>query len=104
MSGTRYRAGRPAARQDSGLLGDMAAWNRAHCEDNSERIERLRRNLRLAQRVELTPRQAEMIHLYYDLGYNQSQIARELGIYKSSVSRTLKRGRERLKRYLKYSL
>jgi len=104
MSGTRYKAGRPAIRQDSGLLGDVAAWNRANSEDNSERIERLRRNLRLAQRVELTSRQAEMIHLYYDLGYTQSQIAQELGVYKSSVSRTLKRGKERLKRYLKYSL
>ena len=103
MSGTRYRA-RPAAfRRDNELLGDMAAWNLANGEDNSEQMERLRRNLRLAQKLELTPRQAEMIHLYYDRGYSMPQIARELGIYTSSVSKTLKRGMERLKRYLKYS-
>lgn len=104
MSGTHYRTGRGPVRRGGELMGAMAAWNRENSGDNSERMERLRRNLRLAQRTELTPRQAEMIHLYYDLGHSQTQIARELGIYKSSVSRTLKRGRERLKRYLKYSL
>ena len=32
-----------------------------------------------------------------------AQIARELGITKSAVSRTLARGRARIKRYLQYS-
>ena len=45
-----------------------------------------------------------MIHLYYDLGLSMPQIAARLGITKSTVSRTLARGRERLKRYLQYSL
>ena len=31
-------------------------------------------------------------------------IAKELGVDKSTVSRTLSRGRKRLKRYLQYSL
>ena len=53
--------------------------------------------------MELTDKQAEMIHLYYDLGMSIPQIAREKGLHKSSVSRTLARGRERLKRYLQYS-
>ncbi len=104
MSGTRYKPRPAAARRDNEFLGDLAAWNRASGEDNSERLERLRKNLRLARQLELTPRQAEMLHLHYDLGLSVTQIAREQGIYKSSVSRTLRRGRERLKRYLKYSL
>lgn len=104
MRGTRYEP-RPAQmwRNNEGI-GDLAAWNRANGEDNSEQLERLRKNLRTARRAELTPRQAEMIHLHYDLGLSVTEIAREQGVYKSSVSRTLRRGRERLKRYLKYCL
>lgn len=96
---------RPAVlRRNNEFLGDMAYWERENGEDNSEQLERMRRNLRRVRAAELTERQAEMVHLYYDLGMNMPQIARELGITKSSVSRTLARGRERLKRYLQYSL
>lgn len=86
------------------FLGDLAAWERAHGEDNSDQLERLRSNLRKARSAELTPRQSEMMHLYYDLGLSMTQIAGELGVTKSTVSRTLSRGRKRLKRYLQYSL
>lgn len=89
--------------RDNEFWGDLAAWERANSEDNSEQLARLRRNLRRVRETELTPRQAEMLRLYYDLGMSIPQIAREKGLHKSSVSRTLKRGRERLKRYLQYS-
>ena len=89
--------------RDNEIWGDLAAWERDNSEDNEEQLERLRRNLKRVRDVELTERQAEMIHLYYDLGMSIPQIAREQGLHKSSVSRTLKRGRERLKRYLQYS-
>ena len=94
---------RSGKRRGREVLGDLAAWERANGEDNSEAIARLRRNLRRVRREELTSRQAEMLHLYYDLGMSIPQIAREQGVHKSSVSRTLRRGRERLKRYLQYS-
>ncbi|MBD5162763.1 MAG: sigma-70 family RNA polymerase sigma factor [Oscillibacter sp.] len=104
MTGARYNPARKAlTRRDNEFLGDMAAWERANGEDNSEQLARLRRNLRRVRESELTDRQAEMIHLYYDLGMSIPQIAQEKGLNKSSVSRTLKRGRERLKRYLQYS-
>lgn len=103
MSGTRYKPKSPISLRDNEFLGDMAAWNRANGEDNSEQMERLRRNLKKARQMELTPRQAEMVHLYYDLGLSMSQIGEQLGVTKSSVSRTLSRGRKRLKRYLQYS-
>ena len=89
--------------RDNEFWGDLAAWERASGEDNEEQMERLRRNLKRVRDMELTDRQAEMIHLYYDLGMSIPQIAREQGVHKSSVSRTLKRGRERLKKYLQYS-
>lgn len=85
------------------VLRDLAAWERANGEDNGEQMERLRRNLKKVRRQELTPRQEEMIHLYYDLGLNMPQVARQLGVTKSTVSRTLARGKKRLKRYLQYS-
>ena len=53
--------------------------------------------------AELTARQAEMLHMYYDLGLTMTQVAHELGVNKSSVSRTIARGRERLRRCLQYS-
>ena len=103
MSGTRYNPEKAAVRRNNEFLGDMAAWDRANGEDNSEQMERLRRNLKKVRRAELTPRQAEMVHLYYDLGMTMPQIAAQLGVTKSSVSRTRARGRKRLKRYLQYS-
>ena len=103
MSGTRYNPEKAAVRRTNEFLGAMAAWDRATGADNSEQMERLRRNLKKVRRAELTPRQAEMVHLYYDLGMTMPQIAAQLGVTKSSVSRTLARGRKRLKRYLQYS-
>ena len=104
MAAGRYSAPRRAiTSRDNEFLGDLTAWERSHSEDNSEQLERLRRNLAKVRARELTPRQSEMIHLYYDLGMSIPQIAREKGLHKSSVSRTLARGRERLKRYLQYS-
>ena len=93
----------PFSRRDNEFLGDLAAWERENSEDNSEQLERLRRNLRRVRQQELTPRQQEMLHLYYDLGMSIPRIAREKGLNKSTVSRTLARGREKLKRYLQYS-
>lgn len=93
----------PISRRDNEFLGDLAVWERENGEDNSEQLLRLRRNMRRVRQRELTPRQEEMLHLYYDLGMSIPRIAQEKGLNKSTVSRTLARGRERLKRYLQYS-
>jgi len=55
-----------------------------------------------ALREELTPRQREMLHLYYAKQMPMKLIARELGLNPSTVSRTLKRAREKLERCLRY--
>ena len=70
--------------------------------DNSEAHQRLIQNVAAAIRDELTPRQRELVALYYVEGRSMPAIARELGINVSTVSRTLKRGRDRLKRCLKF--
>ena len=104
MAAARCKAsGRAMTLRDNEFIGDLSAWNQVNCEDNSEQLERLRRNMRQARETELTAKQAEMIHLYYDLGMSIPEIAREKGLNKSSVSRILARGRGRLKRYLQYS-
>lgn len=51
---------------------------------------------------ELTLRQQEMISMYYLQGIPMPEIARELQVNVSTVSRTIKRGRGRLKRCLRY--
>ena len=100
-----YRApDRARTYRDNEFIGDLAVWNREHSEDNSEQIERLRRNLRAAREQELTPRQRQMLELYYDQGMSIPQIAGELSLNRSSVSRTLRRARDRLYRCLRYAL
>ena len=104
MDAENYNAPqKPLNRRDNEFFGDFAAWERANAEDNDEQLERLRRNLRKVRDVELTEKQAEAVHLYYDLGMSIPRIALEKGLHKSSVSRTLARARKRLKRYLQYS-
>ena len=61
-------------------IGDLAAWNRQNAGDNSERLERLRRSLRQVREQELTPRQRQMLELYFEQGMNIPQIAAELGL------------------------
>ena len=90
--------------RSSEWIGDMTVWMREHAEDNSDQLERLRRNLRRAREQELTPRQREILALYYDRGLKMPQIARKLGINRSTVSRTVKRAKERLYRCLRYAL
>ena len=65
MSGTRYSARPALRRRDNEFLGDMAAWRREAQSDHSERLERLRRNLREARRQERTALQAPVPALSY---------------------------------------
>ena len=58
--------------------------------------------LRRAINSELTKRQRQLIGMYYIEQLPMQDIADELGLHISSVSRTIKRGRERLKSALSY--
>ena len=53
-------------------------------------------------REELTPLQRQTILAYYVQGMNIPAIARDRGVNKSTVSRTLHRAEEKLRRYLRY--
>lgn len=58
--------------------------------------------LRRAINSDLTKRQKQLIGMYYIEQMPMQDIADELGLHISSVSRTIKRGRERLKSSLRY--
>ena len=68
---------------------------------------RLPRELQMKriQRVieeELTPIQREVLIAYYISDQTIPQIARDRGVHKSTVSRTLHRAEDKLRRFLKY--
>lgn len=71
-------------------------------EDNSKSRRKLIRNLRTAMAEELTKKQLQYLTLYYVDGVKMVSIAEEMGVNKSTVSRTLKRGKSRLQKCLKY--
>lgn len=53
-------------------------------------------------REELTQNQREILLAYYIQDQTIPQIASERGVHKSTVSRTLHRAEEKLRRYLRY--
>ena len=69
----------PFDTRSSEWAGDMAVWLRENAEDNSQRLERLYRNLRQVREQELTPRQQQVLELYYDRHLTLREIAQELG-------------------------
>lgn len=74
-------------------LADLAEWGRSGAPDNRRQLEQLRQKLRTARRQVLTPRQREILGLYYDEGLTMSQIGERLGLNRSTVCRTIHRAR-----------
>ena len=83
-------------------LVDLAVYTQLMADDNRDQMNRLKRNLTHALRQDITERQREYMMLYYGRGMSMEAIAKEVGVNKSTVSRTLKRGRQRLYRCLRY--
>ena len=63
---------------------------------------RLHRLLAAAIEQELTPRQAQMVRMYFLEQHTMREIASTLGVYPSTVSRTLSAARTKLKRCLRF--
>ncbi len=60
------------------------------------------RRVRNVMDNELTALQRELLEAVYFQGKTQTQIARERGVQRSTVCRTLHRAEERLRRFLRY--
>ena len=84
--------------------GGLDVWLQENRGDNGIQLERMRRNLRQAREHELTPCQRQTLLLYYEQHMSVSQIARQLEVNPSTVTRTLQRAQERLWRCLQYTL
>ena len=82
--------------------GKYTLYARAMAADNSAQLSRVKRNLVRALREDVTPRQREVLLLYYAEQLNTRQIGEKLGVDKSTVARTIKRGEARLRRCLRY--
>ena len=80
----------------------MAVYNRQMAPDNDQELSLLKRNLIRALKEDITPRQRETMLVYYGQGLNMREIGLKLGVDKSTVSRTIKRGERRLQRCLRY--
>ena len=93
---------RSTSYDNAGYLADLAVYARFMAEDNSTQMTKLKRNLTQALRQDVTPKQRQYLMLYYGQGMNLRQISEKLGVNKSTVSRTMKRGRQRLYRCLRY--
>ena len=81
---------------------DLARLAEIMAGDNQARLQELYDALAAALREEVTDRQRQVLFLYYVQGLNMRQIAEALGVERSTVSRTLKRGEERLRHRIRY--
>lgn len=71
-------------------------------DDNAAVRKRLLQNLRMAIREELTEKEWQAMQMYYVEQIKMVDISASLGVNVSTVSRNIKRGREKLKKCLKY--
>lgn len=96
--------GTPYSIRNNEFYGDMAAWLRANAQDNDGELLRLKRNLCLARQEALTARQRQLLRMNFEQNKTVTEIAQELGVNKSTVSRTLLRAKRRLYQCLRYAL
>ena len=85
-------------------LVSLQQWQKSLGGDNRQRLERLVHYLPLAIAEELTPRQQQLLRMFYYDGKSVTDIAHELAVNKSTVSRTLRRAQDRLRKSLRYAL
>lgn len=85
----RHTVSDGSGRYDPLDIASLQLWQQGQQEDNRQQIRRLLVNLPLAVEEELTPRQRQLLRMHFTQGKRVTDIAQELGISKSTVSRTL---------------
>lgn len=69
---------------------------------NADELRFIKKNLRMCIEEDLSPRQKEVLVMHYYQGLSVTSIVDHIGVNKSTVSRTLKRAVEKLRKCLKY--
>ena len=87
-----------------GMPSEVDEYFRGVCGGESQRYERLRQCVRKAVQLELTEPQRRCVELCYFQRMKLSEAAEVLGVNKSTVSRHLKRARDKLAFSLKYDM
>lgn len=97
MAQPRYRRGQTYSQ-------DMVDYMRRISEQNTntDSMDRLKQNLIRCLNEDITPRQRTLLTMYYVQQLSQTEIARQLGVDPSTVSRTILRGERKLQRCLRY--
>lgn len=81
---------------------DLFAQAAGDTTANAAQLQRLLSSLPRAVEQELTPRQQQLVDLYFFQELSITQIAHTLHLHPSTVSRTLQRAVQRLQRVLQY--
>lgn len=84
-------------------VAEFQVFLRQVAATNDDQIFRLKKNLTTAINTDLTVRQRQMLSMYYFDEKTMEEIRNELGVNKSTVSRTIGRAAKRLYKALKYS-
>ncbi len=66
-------------------------------------VDHCKQAVKVALDKELTDRQRQVYEMYYLQGIPIPKIAAEFGVYKSTISRTIKRANARLARVMRYT-
>lgn len=82
----------------------LRCWHAGNAESNDELRQRLLAHLPRAMEQELTRRQQQIVYLHFYEKKSVSQIARELHVHPSTVSRSLQRSARRLQQVLRYTV
>ena len=97
MPNIKFRRGKTFGAQMAGYMKELDEMD-GEADGHSRLVDNLLRCIR----EDITPRQREVLLLYYFRGMRQVDIAKQLGVARSTVSRTIQRGERRLKRCLRY--
>lgn len=85
-------------------LMELRHWRSAEGDEPSERLARVVAHLPRAIEEELTPRQRQILHLHFYDGLSVTQIAQQLNVHPSTVTRSLQRSARKLQHILLYTV
>ena len=84
------------------IVGGWQAYQAEQETDREQQREQLLQVMRKACRQELTPRQQQMVQLYFFENLTMPMIAQRLGVNKSTVSRCIGAAKRRIAPCVKY--